>query len=222
MSKRGGAELFILLAVLLIAIVGLYYVMKGPGKAVGYNFACDVECSPAKPVKGEMFVTTSSEEAQSMCRAYASEQCRPGVPARAVARSITGYVTQGDPLYYYNYPGSESPIVACQRSCLAYQGGSADCLAKCEYYSSIGDPYAWRPDEWKITGQFAVPGAQSYGGEIRGVADATSRAFPGRAIEIPPRCFECSCGWTYTTPSEEAAANACTNRCGGVVKEVKC
>src|SRR3990172_4603640 len=128
MSKRGGAELFILVAVLLIALVGLYYVMKGPGKAVGYNFECNVECSPSKPVRSEMFVTTSSEEAQSMCRSYAVEQCRPGAPARAVARAITGYAARGDPLYYYNYPGSESPITACRRSCLTYTGNSPACF----------------------------------------------------------------------------------------------
>src|SRR3990172_13371920 len=120
MSKRGNAELLILLAVLLIAIVGLFYVMKGPGKATGYSFACNVECVPQKLVDQELFVTTSSEEAQSMCGAYAREQCKPGIPYRAVAQSITGYASEGDPLYNYNYPGSESPMVACRRACFTY------------------------------------------------------------------------------------------------------
>ncbi len=220
MSKRGTAEMFILLAVLVIAILGLYFVMKGPGKAVGYNFECNVACNPQKPVGAKFFMTSSGEEAQSMCGAYAREQCKPGVPYSANARAITGYVvTSDDPLYGYNYPGSESPMIACRRACLTYQGNSPDCLAGCAQYSSVGDPYAWRPE---VTGEFAVPGAQSYGGEIRGVSDLTSRAFPGRAIEIPPRCFECSCGGVYTTPSSEAAGNACLNKCGGSVKEVNC
>lgn len=219
MSKRGAAELFILLAVLVIAVVGLYYAMKGPGKATGYNFVCNVECSPAKSVESELFMTSSAEEAQYMCRAYAAEQCKPGVPYRAVASSATGYVSEGDPLYNYNYPGSESPMVACRRACFTYQGNSPDCLAGCEQYSSVGDPYAWRPD---ITGEFAVPAPQAYGGEIRGISDSTSRAFGGRAYEIPQRCFECSCGNVYTTDSEEAAVNACQNQCSGTVKEVSC
>ncbi len=219
MSKRGSAELFILLAVLLIAVVGLYYVMKGPGKATGYNFQCSVACNPPKSVDYKLFVTSSSEEAQSMCGAYAREQCKPGVPYRAVAQSITGLLSEGDPLYHYNYPGSESPMVACRRACFTYQGNNPACLAGCSQYSSVGDPYAWRPS---VTGEFAVPGAQSYGGEIRGVSDSTSRAFPGRAIEVPQRCFDCSCGGTYATPSEESALTACKNMCGGSVEEVNC
>ncbi len=217
MSKRGAAELLILVAVLVIAIVGLYFAFKGTGQAAGYNFECKVECSPPKAVDVEMFVTTSSEEAQSMCKSYAAVQCKPGVPFRAVASSVTGNAARGDPLYYYNYPGSESPMVACERACMTYEGNSPACLEKCSQFSSKGDPYAWRP-----TGEFAVPGQKEYGGAIRGISDESSRAFGGRAYEIPQRCFECSCGGVYSTQLQDAAALACQNKCGGTIVESSC
>jgi len=221
MSKRGGVELFILLVVILIGIVGLYFTIKCPGRATGYNYECNVICTPVKNVEPKLLVTSSSEEAQSMCRTYAENQCKPGVPARAIARAITGYTT-GDPLYYYTYPGSEDPILACQRACQTYQNSNPKCLANCQQYSPIGDPYAWRPDDWRVTGEFAVPSAKGYGGEIRGVSEESARAFGGRAYEIPSSCFKCSCGGVYTTPYQEAAANACANLCGGIVTEVGC
>jgi len=160
MSKRGAVELFILIVVIVIAIVGLYIALRQP----------------------------------------------------------TGqFVNVDSPLYQYNYPGGESPIVSCQRACINFYPNDEACLARCQEASSVGDPYAWKP-----TGKFAVPGAQEYGGGIRGIYDGQARAFPGRAFEMPGQdCYKCSCLTEgITSATREAAERVCSENCGGVIAEV--
>ncbi len=91
MRKRGAVEATILVLVLLIAVIGLYFVFKGAGRATGYNFECIVECQPPKPVESKWLVTTSVQEAQFMCNQYANEQCRPGTRYQSVAKATGGF-----------------------------------------------------------------------------------------------------------------------------------
>lgn len=71
----------------------------------------------------------------------------------------------------------------------------------------------------KLTGQFATPAAKSYGGEIKGISDSSSRAFSGRAIETDiQNCYTCSChDVKLTAATRENAQVACKNNCGGTI-----
>jgi len=91
MSKKGGTEAVILIAVLVVSILALYFIFKGPGRAAGFNFECIVECQPPKAVESTWFVTTSSQEAQFMCNQYANAQCKPGTRYQSVARATGGF-----------------------------------------------------------------------------------------------------------------------------------
>ncbi len=69
-----------------------------------------------------------------------------------------------------------------------------------------------------VTGYFAVPTANRYGGEIKGIMDSESRAFAGRAVETEPlSCYSCSCGTKYSTSSKAGAEQACKDVCGGSI-----
>jgi len=156
----------------------------------------------------------------------------------------TGQVNWGyqDPFYPYGYvPGQRSvDYKMCRSQCYSgndeyapFRYDTQACLNQCAYWQSLP---AWQyqqgPTYWydmgvspdtsysgsKITGNFAVPNANKYGGEIKGIMDTTSRAFAGRAIETEPlSCFTCSCGAKYSTSSREGAQNACKDVCGGSI-----
>jgi hypothetical protein len=133
--------------------------------------------------------------------------------------SLTGsYVARDNPYPPYTYPGGESPMKACEERCAAVEPGNSKCIQQCRLFSSIGDPYAWH-----ATGEFAVPGAQEYGGAIRGVGSDSTRAFSGRAYDMPPQsCYDCTCtDVDYSSPTMDAAQKACANNCGGSVKKLK-
>lgn len=171
MSKRGSAELFILIAIIVIAAVGLFIVL---GKEPTGKFSA--------------------------------------IPPQEVQYPYS-------PLYGYQYPGAESPITSCERACRNFYSGDEGCLARCQQFSSTGDPYAWQP-----TGKFAIPAAKEYGGAVRGIAAPGTRAFPaGRAYELPEQsCYTCSClEQGITATSKESAQHVCTDNCGGeIVYEV--
>ncbi len=109
MSKRGASDLWILLLVLVIAIVGIYFVFKGAGRATGYNFECIVECQPPKPVEIKWFVTTSSQEAQFMCNEYANAQCEPGTRYQSIAKPTGAFAVPGAKVYGGSISGVSGP-----------------------------------------------------------------------------------------------------------------
>ena len=73
-----------------------------------------------------------------------------------------------------------------------------------------------------ITGHFVIPAAKAYGGDVRGVYEAHARAFSGRAYELPEQsCYTCSCLKDgITAVDRSAAAQVCTNNCGGQITDV--
>jgi len=70
-----------------------------------------------------------------------------------------------------------------------------------------------------MTGAMQVPQAKSYGGAIRGISDTGSRAFAGRAFELPEQnCYTCDClSAPLTSVDEETAAIVCRDNCGGTI-----
>ncbi len=70
-----------------------------------------------------------------------------------------------------------------------------------------------------LTGAVQVPQAKSYGGSVKGIADTGSRAFAGRAFELPPQnCYTCDClSVQLTSVDEDTAAIVCKDNCGGKI-----
>lgn len=157
----------------------------------------------------------------------------------------TGQVNWGyqDPFYPYGYvPGQRDvDYKMCRSNCYAigddryapYRYDTQACLNQCAYWQTVPDwRYQQGPSYWYdmgvspdttqqgalVTGYFAVPSANKYGGEIKGIMDSESRAFAGRAVETEPlSCFTCSCGTKYSTSSKAGAEQACKDVCGGSI-----
>lgn len=145
-----------------------------------------------------------------------------------------------DPFYVYTQGQRDVDYKSCRTACFDFGGDryapyryeTQKCLNECAYWANTP---AWQyqqgPSYWNnfgispdtkqqgaITGYFAVPTANKYGGEIKGIMDTDSRAFAGRAIETEQfSCFACSCGNNYSTPDKTAAENACADTCGGKI-----
>lgn len=145
----------------------------------------------------------------------------------------------GGPLYSYT-PGQRTiDYKMCRTNCYGagddryapYRYDTQKCLNECAYWTTVPDwQYQQGPSYWYglgvnpdtaqtgaiLTGYFAIPTANKYGGEIKGIMDSQSRAFSGRAVEtVPLNCYSCSCGNKYSTSEKSSAEQACNDVCGG-------
>ncbi len=76
------------------------------------------------------------------------------------------------------------------------------------------------PAEQTPTGYFALPAQKEYGGAIRGIVTPGTRAFPGRAAEMPAQdCYTCNClaPFEITSVDPSTAARVCLENCGGTI-----
>ena len=206
---KRGPEIAIIFLVIGVAVIGIWSVMTGYGKASS--------------------VPSSHESCKLHCyQSYAGEQlavCLTGCSELYAPESIydydsaTGrYWTKIDVVH----PGDVSPQESCRLSCFRYSSGYMleSCLNKCEQYSSVGNYYYIKPS---ITGEFVAPSAKAYGGDIRGVASSTSKAFAGRAYQMPAQaCYTCSClDRGITAIDKTSAERVCLENCQGTITEVK-
>lgn len=203
---KRGAEIVIVLLVVAIAAIGLWSNIS-PGKAVS--------------------TATPQENCMSSCyENYEGDQlmtCLNGCYVEYVPKSE---YDQSTGRYWTNVnvvqPGDDSPQNSCRLSCLEYTNNDMlrNCMNKCDELNSVGDYYYNKPD---ITGDFASPVAKAYGGDIRGVASSNSRAFAGRAYQMPAQaCYKCSClTQGLTAVDQVSASRVCSENCGGTILEVK-
>ena len=71
----------------------------------------------------------------------------------------------------------------------------------------------------QITGGFTVAEPKSFGGDIKGIADESAKAFVGRASETEQvMCYTCSCmSEGITAMDENTAKRVCSQNCAGQI-----
>lgn len=126
-------------------------------------------------------------------------------------------------LFFVNVPGAGKATMTTYQSCVdncynEFSPGDArldTCLDGC-------DSLAGFVKQTEPTGKFAVQSPAKYGGAISGVGGEGTRAFPGRAFEIPEQsCFTCGCLDEGITAVDRAdAERVCRDNCGGAVTDV--
>lgn len=213
MHKRGNVELLIVFSVLVVAALGLFFTF-GIGKAVQSPQYVDSPASPLDLCMSNCYSSFTGDQ-QSSCLGGCVTLYSTQLP-ETYAESPTGRVELD--VHRIRDAPKLSPLENCQNVCVLQFAGSAleACFADCNRYSSVGDPYA---QSW-VTGNFALPAAKEYGGEVRGVAISGTRAFPGgRAIELPEQsCFMCSClSEGLTALDESTAQRVCFENCDGYI-----
>jgi len=207
---KRGLEISIFVLVLLVAVFGIWSITDY-GKAISMpsnKDTCEMNCK-------NQFTGEELSACIAGCNIIYPEQSE-----------MTGRTIEFGKTYQINptFPGDVSPIQSCKESCYKYvpYETQPSCLKRCEQLSSVGDYYYNKPNQYKPTGYFAAPSPKGYGGEIRGVASTGSRAFSGRAYQMPKQsCFKCSClSQGLSAVNMESAQRVCSENCGGSIIEV--
>ncbi|MEM3154983.1 MAG: hypothetical protein QW165_05490 [Candidatus Woesearchaeota archaeon] len=196
MHKRGNAEVFMFLAVALVALGGVVFLLL-PDSTTGQAYRGPPELRP-----GALRMTML--ECQSMCFGRPIQTPRYQYPEKA------GGQTLRDCLAQCQLDAGISPLDWQYHQPSVYVPGM----------STGGIP----PDDGSaVTGSFVIPAAKEYGGGISGVSAPGTRAFPaGRATEMPDQsCYTCSCmEQGITSATREAAEKVCRDNCGGDIVSI--